>query len=891
MLGMLRFTAKRVSLITLLIVSTSASAQDDRTAAPLASGWRFYDGDAPGASAASFSDGTWQSVSVPHTWNRVGYYHHDLGGTNTQANVRTRQGIGWYRLHFKAPASDVGGSLQWLEFDAASRAAKVWLNDRYLGEHRGGFARFRFDATAAIHQGGENVLVVRVDNTQPAAGAATADILPLTGDFFVHGGLYRPVRLVTTAPLHIDMMDSGGSGIHATTVSADRDAASVLAQVRIANAMKKATKASVRVMLVDREGKEAGSVSVPTIIASNRVAEIKANISVAAPHLWNGTIDPYLYKLVVEVADGKGKIVDRVRQDFGIRTAAFDPDRGFILNGQPYLLRGVGYHQDRDGKGWAISRSDVEEDVATIREMGANSIRLTHYQHGQDIHEIADRTGIVLWDEIPLVSMWTLAGQLNADPALVANARQQLTELIRQNENHAATMVWSIANEVDLGNTLPFLLPKNGEGPLPDPMPLLKELSSLAKTLDPSRPTALATCCEDAMQRPGLTIPTTATAVDLGGANRYFGWYLGTPSDLGPHLDKLRASRPNQPLAVTEYGAGGALTIHTDNVLGGAPASGGYAQPEEYQSYIHETALPQIAARPWLYASWLWNSFDFATRVRAEGDSQDINTKGLVTYDHRTRKDAWYYYKANWNPAPMVHITSKRYNDRAYSLTDIKVYSNTNQTELLLNGRSLGAKSACPQMVCIWKSVGLHDGLNVLTARGSYAGGQVEDQTRWNFAAERRDNFAIDTGTLVAAKSNNRMLGSDTWFEGGSAASLDAPADFGRPAKPTAIAGTEERDALASYRHGTFSYRIPAPAGRYRVTLWFATHSGQMRGHFDVKSNGTTLLRQFEPTIPSSGAVAEAKSFALASNGFLKLDFLAGSADARVSLIEVQRAR
>lgn len=881
---------RQTSLLALAVVTSPVAAQDARTVTQLDSGWRFFDGDAPGAVAPEFLDATWEAVAVPHTWNRVGYYRHDLGGTNTPATVNKRQGIGWYRLRFATPATGAG-QRQWLEFDAASRTAKVWLNGKYLGEHRGGFSRFRLDATAAMLARGENVLVVRVDNTQPKAEGPTADILPLTGDFFVHGGLYRPVRLVTTAPLHIDMADHGGSGLRATTISADPQEASVDIAVRLANDGVRAAKAVVRVSLVDREGRQVGVAALQAALGAVQKTELATRLNVTEPHLWQGTADPYLYDLMVEILDEKGRATDNLRQPFGIRTMAFDPNKGFLLNGQPYRLNGVGYHQDRDGKGWAISRADVEEDVATIREMGANSIRLTHYQHGQDIHDIADRTGIVLWDEIPLVSAWTLGGKLDADPALVANARQQLEELVRQNQNHAATAIWSIANEVDFGNSFPIFLTGYKDGKVPDPLPLLGELNGLAKQLDPSRPTALATCCEGRLFASDVSIPTTAVAADLGGANRYFGWYFGKPGDLGPHLDGLRAARPEQPLAVTEYGAGGALTIHTDNVAGGPADSRGFAQPEEYESHIHETALEQIDARPWLYATWLWNSFDFATTIRNEGDAQDINTKGLVAYDHKTRKDAYYFYKANWNPAPMVHITGKRYANRAYPITDVKVYSNAQSTELLLNGRSLGSKSDCPQKVCVWSAVALDEGGNALVARGTHSGGQVEDQTNWTLSPETRRHMVIDTGTLVAGKGNNRVLGSDNWFEGGSVASLDTPADYGKPAKPAEIANTQERDALATYRHGTFSYRVPVADGRYRVTMWFATAANQKVGAFDVRQGKKALLRGFQPAIPATGAVAEAKTFTIKAKGGLSLDFVAGTGDARVSMIEIEKLR
>lgn len=866
-----------------------SSARAQRVTEFLDHGWRFKQDDVPAAIAPAFDDAAWESVSVPHTWNRVGYYLHGQVGTNSEKSVNKVQGPGWYRLRFTAPSASAQRK-SWLEFDAASRVAKVWLNGVFLGEHRAGFSRFRLDATAAIKPNGENVLVVEVDSSKPAAGSTTADVLPLTGDFFVHGGLYRPVRLITTDRIHIDMADQGGPGIYAATVSASPTQATINLRARIVNDTPHRNRLTVRSVLADRQGQVTVSKLMPLKIAPGASQEMSTSMNVNAPQLWQGTRDPYLYDLTVEVIDAKGLVRDRLSQKFGIRTMAFDADRGFLLNGEPYKLRGVGYHQDRDGKGWAISRADVEEDVATMREMGVNSIRLTHYQHGADIHEIADREGLILWDEIPLVSSWTLGGKREPDSALITNARQQLSELIRQNYNHAASAIWSIANEVDFGNSLPAFLTGGTDGRETDPLPLLNELRVLAGQEDPFRPTALATCCEGRLFAPNVSIPTTAAAADLGGANRYFGWYFGQPADLGPHLDALHAKRPQQPLAVTEYGAGGALTVHTDNVLGAPVDSRGRAQPEEYESYIHETALPQLDARPWLYATWLWNAFDFATTVRAEGDGQDINTKGLVAYDHKTRKDAYYFYKANWNQAPTVHLTGRRYVDRAYAVTDIRAYSNLDRTALFLNGRPLGVREQCPNRVCLWTQVALDPGRNELRAVGQNALGQAEDQIVWNLVSEKRNHVVIDAGALVAGKGYERVLGSDNWFSGGTAASLDKLADYGRPTQPIVISGTQEREAMATYRAGNFRYTIPVPPGAYTLKLWFVSLPGAAPGGFDVLVNGKAVLKDFSPPAARGGVSASVRILPVASNGQVSIAFQGNSGEARVSLIELEPA-
>jgi beta-galactosidase len=305
-----------------------------------------------------------------------------------------------------------------------------------------------------------------------------------------------------------------------------------------------------------------------------------------------------------------------------------------------------------------------------------------------------------------------------------------------------------------------------------------------------------------------VTVPEVAGIADLGGANRYFGWYFGKADDLGEHLDALHAKRPQQPLSVTEYGSGAAVSMHTDNVLGGPIDSRGRPQPEEYANYIHEKALAQIEARPYLYASWLWNSFDFATTIRSEGDAQDINTKGLVTYDRSIKKDAFYLYKANWSEQPTVHIVGRRHTVRAYASTDVKVYSNAPSTELLLNGTSLGSMADCPQNTCVWKNVQLAGGRNEVRAQASFAGAPVNDMIEWQLPAEALQRTSIDTGTILAAQGHFAPTGSDNFFEGGDARSIDKPADYGKPAQPTAITGSTARDALATFREGDFAYRI-----------------------------------------------------------------------------------
>ena len=859
------------------------NAASIRQTIQLADGWRFIqDANVDGAEKPEFDARQWSVVQVPHTWNRVGVYLPDPAShINRPEHVNKVQGIGWYRHSFMVPA-DSKGKRAWLQFDAASRTAEVWLNGTRLGEHKGGFARFRFDASSALRHDGPNVLAVRVDNTAPAPGSSTADVSPLAGDFFVHGGLYRPASLVFTDPVHIAMLDFGGPGVYATTKSINGNQAEVEVRTKLRNDSQSPSNVQLSAQLIDARGESVATAVEKIALQPEDGLERSQTLRLSKARLWQGTEDPYLYILRVEVRSASGKLLDSLEQAFGIRQMRFDANKGFFLNGKPLRLLGVGFHQDQEGKGWALNKQDVEDSVAIMREMGANSIRLTHYQHGQWIHELADRHGLILWDEIGLVTAWT------DTPGFVANVRQQLQELIRQNYNHPSVAVWSIANEVDFGSARPDFL-GGATKSVTSPMPLLKMLDSLAKTEDPSRLTTLANCCEES----GMPdVPATVEAVDLAGANRYFGWYSKTPAELGSHLDMLRAKRPTQPLAVTEYGAGGATSIHTDDPLGGPIDARGRTQPEGYLSWLHEETWRTLAAKPYLWGTWLWVGFDFATTRRQEGDSDDINTKGLVTYDRKVKKDAYFFYKANWTNTPTVHINGRRYVDRAYSVTDVRVYSNAPSTELTLNGRSLGAKTDCAQRVCVWPAVRLTAGGNDLVATGKFASGQVHDAIRWTLAESSATAFRIDSGAILGASFGGQRFGSDAFFEGGVAGTANKRGGRGSPPVTVPIAGTPAQPLVASFREGAFKYRVPMNNGAYTVALTFVepfAAAGERR--FDVIANGTRSLADFDVAAAAGAQLtAITRSFPVTvGNGMLELEFRPTKGKAIVSAVEISR--
>ena len=869
---MIKRTATCLALA--LTASTGLASASERFVLPLVDGWRFTQNDALAqAQAPGFDDSAWAKVSVPHTWNRAGYYTSPGPHLHTADTINTAQGLGWYRLTFDAPAA-LKDKAAWLEFNAASRKASVWLNGVHLGDHAGGFSRFRFDASKAIKPGQPNLLVVKVDSSRPVAGGSTADTLPLGGDFFVHGGLYRSVNLVTTDKTHFDMLDFGGPGIYAQTTAIEGGKATISVRSKLRNDAARGVKLTLTTQLVDAAGVIAVEASAPVSLAAGKSSEVVQTLALGNAHLWQGVKDPYLYRLKSVIKDARGGVIDSLDQGFGVRQIQIDPDKGLILNGQPVRLHGVGYHQDREGKGWAVSDTDIAQDMAIIREMGANTIRLTHYQHGQAIHELADKYGLILWDEIPFVSVMTLAAdQVEPTPGLVADAKQQLQELIRQNYNHASVAVWGIANEVDLRGTPPSFM---GAAKIVqrDPMPFLKELQALAKSEDPTRPTTQATCCEGLQPN----APEVANITDVSGANRYFGWYYPPSEALGPALDALRKKRPGKPLSVSEYGAGGAVSQQTDNPVGGPYDAMGRAQPEAYQALVHEQNWAILDSKPYLWATWLWNSFDFATGDRHEGDGESINTKGLVTYDRQIKKDAFYFYKANWSDQPSVHITGRRYVDRAYPVTDVRVYSNAASTDLVINGKALGALTDCPQKICVWKNVRLTPGENVLVAKGQGA----EDRLTWRLAPEGKDRFTIDSGALLVPAGVSTRTGSDAFFVGGAPKAMSGQGGGEAGATPWSVART--------YREGDFRYQIPAAPGRYTVSLTFVEPTfAKGERIFDVLVDDKVVLADFDIAALAKGertTVLRSLPVEVGAAG-LTLSFKAKTGKAIVSSIDV----
>jgi beta-galactosidase len=873
--------------------SSSVNTTEVRITIPLLERWKFIQDDNLTDQAALGSSGSdWQQVSLPHTWNAQ-----DAAGLDITKPYK--RGIGWYRLEFDSPTI---GARHWLEFGAASIVADVWLNGNKLGQHKGAFTAFRFDVTERLVASGKNVLLVKVDNSAPVSDYDVTAIIPLGGDFNMSGGLYRHVALISTrGAVNFDLGDMGGPGVYATTTAVSDGRAEITLRAKLSSNAARGGDYIVRFSLLHEDGRIAGTDTAHVAIGVGGIAEVVRELSVAEARLWQGREDPYQYQLVAELLSPDGAPLDKVMQDFGIRVLRFDPNEGFFLNGRHLRLHGVAIHQDYLGKGWAVSNRELDKSLDLVREIGANTIRLGHYPFSQYATRRVNTMGLIAWAELPLglgvtteipvaVEGTRACPRRDATVEFRANAKQQLREMIRQNFNHASVAMWSLANE------LTFMHAHCEEVWYDNLTPVLRELQATAKAEDPSRVTTLADFTEKETQ------PLVGKYIALGGItdiwalNKYQLWYGGPVAGLGRLLDILRTRYPAQPIGVSEYGAGAALTHHTDNVRGGRPdvrstGQGVAYQPEEYASYLHEQNFALLLSRRYVWGTYVWNMFDFGSGIRNEGDTRGVNTKGLVTFDRNTKKDPFYFYKANWSTEPVTYITGRRYTDRAYQVVDVKVYSNADWVQLLLNGALLGSmqQEQCLLKTCVFQNVRLSRGVNKIEAVGRHGNTPVRDSVEWSYVGTDV-NIAAGQLTTGFKSMTGARFGSDNFFIGGSAHSIRI---VDEASNQTPTSGMPDADLFKTMRTGEFSYSIPLADGTYQVTLGFLEHAPETAvGNrvFNVIANGDVKLANFD-VLAAAGRLGAPVTRSLTveiAGGYLKLDFVPIRGEATLSNITIR---
>lgn len=663
-------------------------------------GWQFAKLPNVDIAAPDFTGAAWEMLNLPHTW----YQDDDQ-----------YRGLAVYK---KMVDADFGADkCLFLEICAADHTVKAFAGDTELGSHKGGYSRVRFAIPAGCVKDGKIDLALYVDNS------VTEEISPLAGDFTVFGGLYRGVNILVTERSHFDYTWHGTDGIIVRT-SVEENGNGVLC-VEPHTIVEDAAKVQYTVKNPD------GSIAAQFEGSANAVQKAV----IPSVRLWNGRKAPALYTLEA-VLEVDGTVVDSMSITTGFRKVAIDPEKGFFLNDEPMRINGVAKHQDFAGCYSAVSEREIDRDFELIDEIGANAVRLSHYQHPQYTYEKCDKAGLVVWAEIPMLKM-------TENPALQENANQQMTELVLQNIHHPSICFWGVQNEISMFRDTDFIHENT------------KELYDLTKTLDSDR---IVTCANlyPLKAKSGLNHLT-----DMVGYNIYFGWYYGRMEDYGPYLDGLHTDLPNMPLGVSEYGVDCATWLHSEN-----PLVKDYS--EEFQALFHETVYPIIQSKSYLWGSFIWNLFDFSSSRRDEGGQKFINAKGLVSFDRKTKKDAFYYYKAKWSDAPFLHIREKRFVKRCCDAVDIKVYTNLSQVDLMLpNGENVTVENDGNCCV-VFPDIPLGEGATTFTVTAESDGNRFTDSVTFEKVSEVEESYALpDSGAGTTVQNwflSEEDIDTDSYF-------------------------------------------------------------------------------------------------------------------------------
>ena len=628
-------------------------------------------------------------VDLPHTWNA----QDALSGKPDY-----KRGIGNYdkKLFIR---SEWKGKRLFLRFEGANCVSNVFINGKQIGEHRGGYGAFIFEITDKVNYGKDNTVLVRVNNGEQL------DVMPLVGDFNFYGGIYRDVHLLVTEDICISPLDYASPGVYLFQQHVGEKQAAVLARINLSNGTEHPRQATLRLQVKEGDKVVYQADKKVTVAPHTSVQPEEMSFTLLNPRLWNGREDPFMYQTVITLVKD-GKEIDKVEQPLGLRYYATDADRGFFLNGKHLPLHGVCRHQEWAEVGNALRPMHHEEDTRLMLEMGVNAIRLAHYPQATYMYDLMDRNGIVTWAEIPFVGPGGYADKGFVDqPSFRENGKEQLKEMIRQHFNHPSICFWGLFNE----------LKENGDNPLE----YIKELNVLAHQEDPTRPTTSAS-----NQGGAINFITDNIAW-----NRYDGWYGATAATLASWLDKTHQAHPEIKIAISEYGAGASIYHQQDSLVQTSPGS--WWHPENWQTEYHIQNWKIISERPYVWGSFVWNMFDFGAAHRTEGDRPGINDKGLVTHDRKVKKDAFYFYKANWNPEPMVYIAGHRSVNRVKPVTEVQIFSNCAEVTLKVNGQIIKKMQPDGVKVCIFKDIRLKKGENNIEVSAKNGKRVITDACCW----------------------------------------------------------------------------------------------------------------------------------------------------------------
>lgn len=661
-------------LLTLILLLFSVSAFSSRTVISLDRGWQFT----PSWQVHKLVEG--EVVNLPHTYNLDA-----LAGLPNYF-----RGMVSYLRSFDIPKEWQDSRRVYLRFGGANQTADVYVNSKHVGTHKGGYTAFGFDVTSWLNFGSSNTVWVRLSN------ALDLDVMPLVGDLNHYGGLYRSVELISVPKMHISPTDFGSSGVYVSSTRTTETSASV--NVRAIVAGTPGTMGDVRFYVRDENGIVLDSVINRIKIGSEGVQNATAMFHIEEPHLWQSVQDPYLYQadvLVLSIDKSKKEFTvakDSISTPFGLRLFEVDAQNRFLLNGKPFRIQGVARHQDWAMFGNALYREHHRRDVELMREMGVNAVRLANGPHDPYFIELCDRAGILVWCDLPFIGPGAFRDKgYNDTEAFRENGEQQLTEMIRQGYNHPSIFAWGLFNS----------LTQRGD----DPLAYLKQLHQLAKAEDPSRLTVGASNQDGAIN----------FVTDLIGFNMVLGWESGLPSDIGLWGAGVRRDFPRLKVGLSEYGAGASIYHHTDSLVRPLPELAWH--PEEWQAHLHEQYWRTIASKDYFWGSFVWSMFDYGAAHRNDGDRKGVSDRGLVTFDRRVCKDAFYFYKANWNRSePFVYIAGRRFEERANPTQTFTVYSTCSHVQLVINGQALTQLPSDGFGTFVWKNCLLKPGINTIEA-------------------------------------------------------------------------------------------------------------------------------------------------------------------------------
>lgn len=690
-----RSALRNFSLASILLACLLGSIckAEAREVTPFNNGWEFKKGPFPtdAMQTAARWNADWEQVNVPHTWN----------ADDMQKKTNSfYAGVAYYRKHYVFPESLEGKRL-FLRFEGVGACAEVYVNGYLVGTHKGAYSAFVCEIGSQVRLGEENEIVVKADN------AARPDVIPVNHALFgVYGGIYRPVWLIVTEPCNIVVNDCASPGVYITQKNVSKQSADVSVRVKLDNATLAPAALELENAIYTREGKLVKVHRQSFELTPQGVQNYVSDFKISHPHLWQGREDPYLYKVVSRLKQD-GQVIDEVIQPLGLRKYEAVAGKGFFLNGKKYPMYGVTRHQDWWGMGSALTNREHDFDLDQIMEVGATTVRFAHYQQSDYIYSRCDTLGLIIWAEIPFVNRVT--GQ-EWD-----NVHQQMRELIRQSFNHPSIYVWGIHNEV--------------YHPHGYTAALTQSVHDLCKLEDPDRYTV-------AVNGYGHAEHPVNGNTDIQGMNRYFGWYEKKIQDIKPWIEKMEKEYPWQRLMLTEYGADANIE-HQTELLGDALNWGSDFYPETFQTKTHEYQWGVISQHPYILASYLWNMFDFAVPQWKRGGVDARNMKGLITFDRKIRKDAFYWYKANWSKEPVLYLTQRRNTERERRETSVTVYSNLGTPRVFLNGRELdGVRKGYTDVHYIFDQVTLAEGRNVLRAVIVSDGKEYTDEIVWRYSGE-----------------------------------------------------------------------------------------------------------------------------------------------------------